>query len=257
MSNSLNEMIQHENEQWSKIFSNELNQTSFKKYSSYWWEEYYEELSYFGNTIMQKNKYNSILEPGCGSGKATLLLDSNYTKTLLDISPSALTYAEFLSQKLNQNEITYQEGNIFEMNIPDESFDFVWNIGVIEHYKPKEISLIIKEMIRVSSKNGSIAIGMPNFYSGPTLKAWILKYLKFIPGYKLDTEHFYSTKSIINIIEVAAKASNKNVGSINIDYFGNPLIMETPKFFIKTIGYIAKNLFKRNKFLIMISCTFI
>ena len=49
------------------------------------------------------------------------------------------------------------------MPFKSEEFDFVWNIGVIEHYDLKEIDLIFQEMIRVCKRNGVVAVGMPNF----------------------------------------------------------------------------------------------
>ena len=136
--------------------------------------------------------YNNprILEAGCGSGKATILLEPDCEKTLLDISPSALKYAKFLSDQFGAKNINYIQGDIFKMPFQSEEFDLVWNIGVLEHYDNKYIIDILCEMIRVTKRNGIISFGVPNSFSLPIIKAKILKYwfLRFIPGYRIHTD---------------------------------------------------------------------
>lgn len=256
MKERLEKIIEHENETWSKIFDAELKNTSKEKFSSYWWEDYYQELSTYINELLIKNNLNNTLEAGSGSGKATILLNNRFSKTLLDISPIALKYAAYLAEKFGCKNIKNIEGNIFEMPFRSESFDFVWNIGVIEHYDLREIDLIFQEMIRVCNRNGVVAVGVPNFYSGPIIKAWILKKIKFFPGYKLDTEKFYKVKDIKNILKNASEKMDREINYIHIKYFGSPLIMETPKFIIKSIGSPIKRIFRKNKFLILIVCKF-
>jgi len=163
MKEELKKKIEHENETWSKIFNTELRNASKKKFSSYWWEDYYRELSTYINGLLEKNNLNNILEAGSGSGKATILLNNRFSKTLLDISPVALKYAAYLAEKNGCKNIKIIQGDIFEMPFKSEEFDFVWNIGVIEHYDLKEIDLIFQEMIRVCKRNGVVAVGMPNF----------------------------------------------------------------------------------------------
>lgn len=252
MSDNKQKIIEHENAHWSKIFKAELEKNDSKKFSSFWWEDYYAELTRFVNQIMFEGHLKNVLEAGSGSGKATILLDKSYNKTLLNISFTALEYSRFLANKFNAQDIKFFEGDIFSIPFKDDSFNFVWNIGVIEHYTLDSVESITREMIRVCSKSGVVAVGMPNFYSGPILKAWILKILKFIPGYKLDTEKFYEIDEIKKIFQKVSKKSGKEIASIEIEYFGNPLIMETPKFILKTVGRLVSLLFRRNKFLILI-----
>lgn len=142
------------------------------------------------------------------------------------------------------------------MPFKNNNFDFVWNIGVIEHYELNDIKLIVKEMIRICNKSGIVAVGMPNFYSGPILKARSLKLLKFMPGYRINTERFYEPSKIENIFKEVSKESGKEIIYIETKYFGNPLIMETPKFILKTIGGLISRFFRKNKFLILIICKF-
>lgn len=245
----------HEKESWDRIFDIELN-TNDKKFSSYWWKSYYGNLTNFANNLMNFNGYKSVLEAGSGSGKATILLENNIQKTLLDISPNALKYAKKLANLFNVEKVNCINGNIFSMPFRDKSFDLVWNIGVIEHYSKDNIELIMKEMVRVCNDSGMVAVGIPNFYSGPIVKAWLLKKIKFIPGYRLDTEKFYSEIDIKKIVRVIAKKLDREIIYIKVEKFGNPLIMETPSFILKTFGILIDFIFKRNRFLKLIICKF-
>ena len=256
MKDDLKKIIEHENANWSKVFSAELEINSDQKFSSFWWESYYNELTNSVNEIMLADSLNTILEAGSGSGKATLLLNKKFYKTLLDISPVALEYAKHIANKFEVANINFIEGNIFSMPFKNNNFDFVWNIGVIEHYELDDIKSIIKEMIRLCNKSGIVAVGMPNFYSGPILKARLLKLLKFIPGYKLDTEKFYEISKIENIFKEVSKESGRKITCLETKYFGNPLIMETPRFILETIGGLISHLFRKNKFLMLITCKF-
>jgi len=256
MKDELKKIIEHENYNWSKIFQIELEKNSDKKFSSFWWESYYDELTNGVNKIMLTDSLNTILEAGSGSGKATLLLNGKLHKTLLDISPIALEYAKYTANKFEVENINFVEGNIFSMPFKNNNFDFVWNIGVIEHYELDDIKLIIDEMVRVCNKSGIVAVGMPNFYSGPILKARLLKLLKFIPGYKLDTEKFYEISKIENIFKEVSKESGRKITYLETKYFGNPLIMETPRFILETMGGLISSLFRKNKFLMLIICKF-
>ncbi|HCP09046.1 MAG TPA: hypothetical protein DIT25_04605 [Candidatus Moranbacteria bacterium] len=256
MENDLSKIIEHENAHWSKVFKDELENNNYKKFSSFWWEDYYKELSNYINNLVRKNSLSTVLEAGSGSGKATILLDPSLKKNFLDISPIALKFANFLAIKFGVENPIFIKGNIFEMPIENNSFDLVWNIGVIEHYDLKDIELILREMIRVSSESGIVALGMPNFHSGPILKARFLKKIKFMPGYKIDTEKFHDPQEIKKILEKISKEYGRKISYLEINYFGNPLLMETPRFILKTIGKFVANIFNKNKFLILITCKF-
>ena len=110
-----------------------------------------------------------------------------------------------LSRKFDTKKPKTVEGDIFSMPFKSETFDFVWNIGVIEHYSDKYIISLLGEMLRVCRDGGAIAVGVPNFYSGPILKAAILRWklFSFIPGYRLDTERFFRVEKIEDLIRKA------------------------------------------------------
>ncbi len=258
-SKEISKIIEEENENWSNIFLKELQKGSheFKKYSSYWWELYYMDIVLYFKTLISKFEDPKILEAGSGSGKASILLGADYDRTFLDISIEALNYAQFLAEKFHAQNIKYVEGNIFNMPFKDKSFNLVWNIGVVEHYDSESVKKMLTEMVRVVATKGCLAIAVPNFRSPAIIKAKILSklpFLKFIPGYRLGSEKRYSAKKLIPIIENAVRVTNRTIEHIDVKYFGNPLITETPKWIIKSLGKVTEQLFPKRKFLIFIIC---
>lgn len=253
----LQEIIQHENETWDNIFKKELeNDKHSERYSSFWWQDYYDGITYFINALLLKNNLNKILEAGSGSGKASLLLEKHIHKTLLDISPKALEYAKHLAVKFDAENVSYVQGDIFSIPAERSSFDFVWNIGVVEHYERDEIKSIMNEMIRVTKSDGIIAIGVPNFYSGPTIKAWLLKFrlFKAFRGYRLETEHFYKEVLLKKLLTEAVVGNERTVDWLTVKRFGNSLPMETPKWILQTLGKALAFMFPKSRFLTLIIC---
>lgn len=104
----------------------------------------------------------TMLDAGAGTGLNSLALAARGAHvTLLDIAPPALAIARtyFEEQQLTAE---YVEGSIFAMPFPDETFDVVWNTGVIEHFEPAERRLAVNEMLRVMKPDGVVLTVNPN-----------------------------------------------------------------------------------------------
>ncbi|MBD3360290.1 methyltransferase domain-containing protein [Candidatus Peregrinibacteria bacterium] len=103
----------------------------------------------------------SILEAGCGSGRISLKLAKKNTKlALLDSSMVALTIAREFSER-NHKSAAFVQNSIYTMAFKNESFDIVWNAGVLEHFYFEEQRIIIDEMSRVCKVGGKIIILVP------------------------------------------------------------------------------------------------
>lgn len=252
------EMLKHENEFWERIFKEELEKKESDRsdFSSFWWESYYGEIKNFVLSRIGRYGNPRILEAGCGSGKASILLGKEYKRTLLDISDSALEYAKYLAIRFDTMNISFLKGDIFQMPFADKSFDFVWNIGVAEHYDKEGIVAMFAEIIRVCDSGGQISIGIPNFKSFPILKASLLrnKFLSFIPGYRLGSENEYHEDQMIDFLMKGAEKADRRVKNVEILYFGNPLFMETPKWLLLTLGKFLEFLTPEIKFLMFLIC---
>ena len=98
-----------------------------------------------------------ICEAGCGSGLITLelLLTTGIDKAvLLDVNLNILKSAKELFRKFERElehvNILFEVGDVQNLPHKDESFDIVFNEGVIEHVK--DMRKAVKEMVRVSRK---------------------------------------------------------------------------------------------------------
>ncbi len=227
--------VQIEKENWDKYFEKSLNKDGEEHKNKLWWNIVDRDASNLVLKYFHNKKSISVLEAGCGSGGTTFYL-SNLIKInplyLVDISSNALAFARSLENQTLASNIHYINSDIFKMKI-QRKFDLVWNVGLIEHYTPKEIEQIIYKMHKTTAVGGVMIVGIPNRRSIVVLKAALLgskfgkNFLFWIPGYRNDTEILYSNKEVQQIIE---KITKKNV---KIDYIGSCICVGSPNFLVK------------------------
>ena len=109
----------------------------------------------FSELIKKEKDYNKgkrVLEIGCGRGSLSCYFsENNYDCTLLDLSESVIDIAKniFTRNNLKANFIV---GDANNLNIPNNSFDVVFSIGLLEHFE--DIVKPLSEQIRVLDKGG-------------------------------------------------------------------------------------------------------
>lgn len=65
-------------------------------------------------------------------------------------------------------------GDGFILPFADDSFDFVYSLGLIEHFPEMESAKLVNEHVRVCKPRGSVLISVPNWFNLPhTLSKWI------------------------------------------------------------------------------------
>lgn len=99
----------------------------------------------------------NVIHAGCGSGQVDVDIAKHVNITALDISNNAL----IIYRQVNGDKCKTIQGNIFSLPFPDESFDGVYNLGVLEHFTPEEIRQILVEAKRVLKHKGRIIILWP------------------------------------------------------------------------------------------------
>ena len=164
-------------EDWDVYWSNQ-NKTSSKIYDVF--ANFYRNniikpaLNYF---IFKHFAPNSLLlHAGCGSGKVDTDLVDEFKVTALDISYPALQIYE----SVNPRKAKLIQASIFEMPFENESFDGIYNLGVMEHFTPDEIQQILIEFKRVLKPKAKIVLFIPPVF-GLTVRV-------------LDTAHFVLNK---------------------------------------------------------------
>ena len=99
---------------------------------------------------------SKVLEAGCGVGAQTVTLAKNSPEahiTALDISDKSIVEAKNNIQKEGISNVTFQQGDIFNLSFPVESFDYIFVCFVLEHLpNPIEALTVLKKYL----KNGGI-----------------------------------------------------------------------------------------------------
>lgn len=106
-----------------------------------------------------------LLHAGCGSGEVDALVGKRYRITALDISPGAL-------ERYRGNN-PHAEGFIHAdlMNLPDlaGAFDGAYHLGVLEHFQPDDIRIILANLRTAIRPGGRMVIFWP-LASAPSVK---------------------------------------------------------------------------------------
>jgi ubiquinone/menaquinone biosynthesis C-methylase UbiE len=139
------------------------------------------------------NNDRSILETGCGTGRFSVLLAREFPNATVvgtDVSSSALSIARELGSLVKCSNVTFQEGDVFRIPFPDDSFDVVFSQGVIQlfgtHASPSYVDAM-HEMIRVAKPGGKIIISVTNWFCFPhTIYKWQLgrRHIPYEYGYE-------------------------------------------------------------------------
>lgn len=136
----------------------------------------------------------NMLEAGCGSAESTLLLASQTqtmkTVTLLDFAPQSMVFAK-KNARIYGVDANFVVGDLHFMPFKSDSFNFVWNMGVLEHFENP--TPVIKEMKRITRKKGKVVAIVPFKYF-PLQYISALNYVKF-QTWK-ETERLWSPKQL-------------------------------------------------------------
>jgi len=134
---------------------------------------YLDLIKYFARREVKK-----ILDIGCGSGILCILLALNdYEVTGIDISDKMLRLAMTLNKKINLRvPPNFIKMNAVELVFPEEYFDCVISLHMIEHLHPKDVCRHILEVRRVLKTGGLYIISTPNRFSGHSIPLHLREY---------------------------------------------------------------------------------
>lgn len=147
------------------------------------------------------NQRGRVIELGCGSGVLSAqLAQKGYDVTVLDISTEALKTAKrnFLKKQAKGKFI---QGDILDMHFKPNSFDIVWNQGVIEHFD--NIPKVVSEMYRLVKKSGYLIVFVPAFNSPLHMLYRILNKLNLKSLWPFDDQIFFTKKELLKVMSDA------------------------------------------------------
>lgn len=104
----------------------------------------------------------NILEAGAGMGTTSLqLAKEGANVTLLDYSQIAIDKMDKMF-KANNINASFLCNDIRKIDVEDNTYDVVFNSGVLEHFSYDEQVEILKELKRVCKPNGRVIVFVPN-----------------------------------------------------------------------------------------------
>jgi dolichol-phosphate mannosyltransferase len=112
------------------------------------------------NEAVRKNfpRGSELLHAGCGSGQVDQDLQNEMRITALDISVPALQ----LYRRNNPKAKGLKHGSILNLPFPEETFDGVYDLGVVEHFTHEEINRILRQFHRVLKPGGKVLLFWPH-----------------------------------------------------------------------------------------------
>ena len=105
-------------------------------------------MKYIIKTLGKMPKTTKILDAGCGQG----LLVEYFRKQGYDITGIDAFYGSEYVKK----------GDLLQNDLPDNTFDLILCLDVIEHFPLSEQENVIKELSRILKPNGKIIWSIPN-----------------------------------------------------------------------------------------------
>lgn len=107
----------------------------------------------------------TVLEVGCG-GSLTLhfLAERGYEATGVDKNEAMIEYSQYLKHVLS-SDVMLRLADAFKLPFPDKSFDYVYSVGMIEHYDPAHQRQLASELVRCSRKYVHVEIPNPHPHS--------------------------------------------------------------------------------------------
>ena len=165
---------------------------------------------------------DSILEVGFGSGLTFLNLHGMYKQIYgLDLSCDVTEVAKVFAPLGIHPEL--RNGNVLDMPYPDNRFDTVLLISILEHLKPEELDQALREIKRVLKPGGQLVYGVP--VERPFMVAMFA-----LLGYNIRKYHFSTEKDVSN----AARKHFQQIGITSMK--------STPSFFgdVYHIGHFMK-----------------
>ncbi len=135
-----------------------------------WDQEYYHPIAekYYDVAVpdmlraMGAKPGNHVIDAGCGPGVHSIrAVKYGCTVTAIDLSHTMLAHAKERSIKAGvESKIKFQQDDLTKLSLPDNSFDFVFNWGVIIHVPDTMAAL--DNLTRITKSGGKLALHITN-----------------------------------------------------------------------------------------------
>lgn len=197
----------------------------------------------FLKKILIDRNYKKGLEIGCGRGTMSLYLRKyeGLDATLLDLEPSAIELAkENFKSRGVEGEFVVASSDA--MPFPDNSFDMVYSIGLLEHLK--NYGKTLEECYRILKPGGAIVhLNIPAKWSCQNINNFYKKILQLFTGKKYPAKDYWrNSDKPEDYISVAEAAGFKDCKTVNVNPF--PIFVPMPRKIDKKIARFYRLIIK-------------
>lgn len=156
-------------------------------------------------TKLLNPKNKKILEVGAGSGSdAIILAQKRGIVSTVDFSTESVKICRLLAKK-EATKINIITADCQKMPLPDNQFDLVYSVGLVEHFhEPLEV---LREQLRLVKPGGYLMVDVPQKFNLYTLvKKYRMKTGSFPFGWETEYSYFdlvnFAKKLNVKIIRV-------------------------------------------------------
>jgi SAM-dependent methyltransferase len=112
----------------------------------------------------EKSKPVSVLEPACGSANDFRFINAFGIARFLDYTGFDLCEKNIRNAQQMFPDVRFEVGNVFEIDLPDNAFDYCFVHDLFEHLSIEAMEAAIAEICRVTRHD--ICVGVFNMYDG-------------------------------------------------------------------------------------------
>lgn len=164
----------------------------------------------------------TVLELGCGTGDYALWYATHGAKhvTGVDLSDGSLARAREKAEKNNVKNITFIKHDVLKLDLPDESFDYVYSVGVL-HITGDPLRGF-RHLVRCVKPGGVVVLSVPNRFTRGMLrpKQWICRLLG---GKDLEARARWARRLFpISLWRLNKRFHNLNTEQLAFDNFALP-----------------------------------
>jgi len=150
--------------------------------------------------IFKKNKYETVLDLGCGTGRNTIYLaQQGFFVYALDASKTGVAITRKKAQELRLTRIKYKVADMRKTSYPDNYFDAIVCIFVLSHGLLKDNEDAVNEIYRILKPEGMLVTEFMSVKDKTCGKGKKIEENTYLGGMEDDPHmmHHYFTKEEI------------------------------------------------------------
>jgi SAM-dependent methyltransferase len=150
--------------------------------------EWKDNFDFYFQPVSNKNKFlndKNVLEVGCGKGRHTFYI-ADIAKNVIAVDFGRAVDVALLNNK-NKKNIHFIQADIYNLPFKNNSFDFVFSLGVLHHLPTPEQGF--KKLVDLLRNGGGILVYVYHSFPKTTFKYYLLRFVNFFRNFTTRISH--------------------------------------------------------------------